>query len=170
MHEAQALLLIGIYGSGKTTVAEEVAGLLEARGEPFAAIDLDWLAWSNVPGAGHASHDVLARNLAAVAGTYLAAGALRLVVAGSVTERATLAALRDALGVPLTVIRLRAPITVIEARLAGAPTSGRADDLAAAREAFATETATGLEDAVVDNVGPIRDTALAVLRAAGWAA
>jgi adenylylsulfate kinase-like enzyme len=42
---AEAVLLTGVYGSGKSTVVEEMASLLEERGAPYAALDLDWLAW-----------------------------------------------------------------------------------------------------------------------------
>ena len=42
---AQAVLLTGVYGSGKTAVAEEIGTLMEERGVPYAALDLDWLAW-----------------------------------------------------------------------------------------------------------------------------
>jgi adenylylsulfate kinase-like enzyme len=41
--DVRALLLTGIFGTGKSSVAEEIAELLEASEQPFAAIDLDWL-------------------------------------------------------------------------------------------------------------------------------
>lgn len=37
------VLVGGAYGTGRSTVAEEIATRLEAGGVPFAAIDLDWL-------------------------------------------------------------------------------------------------------------------------------
>ena len=164
---ATAVLLTGVYGAGKTTVAEEVATLLEDAEPPFAAIDLDWLTWSSVPGAKHDETAILAANLRGVAGTFRAAGARRFVLAGSV-DAAGLAAIRDALAMPLTVVRLEVPIEVIEARLRGAPTSGRAEDLAVAREQVAAGAGAGLEDAVFDGTPPVVEVAAAVLRLAGW--
>ena len=45
---SEAVLLTGAYGTGKSSVAAEMAELLEARDVPYAAIDLDWLIWANV--------------------------------------------------------------------------------------------------------------------------
>jgi hypothetical protein len=168
MTDARALLLTGVFGSGKSTVAEEVANLLEAGGQPYAAIDLDWLCWSNVDGSDHGEHAILARNLAAVATTYREAGVRRFVLAGSVENAATLDAIRAAISAPMTVVRLTAPLSVIEERLGSSPTKGRADDLARAREWLAGGTGAGLDDAVIENIGPIRQTALRVLDVAGW--
>ena len=168
MTEASALLLAGVFGVGKSEVPAEIAELLEAGGQMYAAIDLDWLCWSNVPGSDHGEHEILARNLAAMVGIYQEAGARRFVMAGAVENAATLQAIRASVAAPLTVVRLTAPQAVIEERLGASLTSGRADDLVRAREWLAAETGVGLEDAVVENVGPIRETALRVLDLAGW--
>jgi adenylylsulfate kinase-like enzyme len=37
----EAVLITGVYGSGKSSVAAEVAYLLEQRSEPYALLDLD---------------------------------------------------------------------------------------------------------------------------------
>jgi shikimate kinase len=175
--DERALLLTGVYGTGKSTVAEEIADILESTGQSYAAIDLDWLCWSNAEGSGHGEFAILARNLAAVSRNYREAGVRHFVLAGSVEDAATLDAIRSAVGATLTVVRLTAPLTVIEERLGGSPTRGRADDLARARELLATSSETASEtapqealpvDAVIENAGPIRQTALAVLDAAGW--
>ena len=42
-HRAEGVLLTGVYGSGKSSVAQEIAYLLEQRGEPYALLDLDYL-------------------------------------------------------------------------------------------------------------------------------
>jgi len=44
------VLITGVYGSGKSSVAAEIAFVLEDRGEPFALLDLDFLGWGGVPG------------------------------------------------------------------------------------------------------------------------
>ena len=168
MGDPRALLLTGVYGTGKSAVAAEIAEILETSGQRYAAIDLDWLCWSNVDGSDHGEHDILGKNLAAIARIYRDAGALRFVLAGAVENAATLEAIRVAIGAPMTVVMLTAPLSVIEERLGGASTSGRADDLARAREWLAAGTGAGYEDATVENVGRVQETARAVLRVAGW--
>ena len=57
------MLITGVYGTGKSSVAEEIAYLLEQRGERYALLDLDYLSWagtgdgdrSGVSGAGSSS-------------------------------------------------------------------------------------------------------------------
>jgi adenylylsulfate kinase-like enzyme len=49
-HEAKGVLLTGVYGSGKSSVAEEIAYLLEQRGESYALLDLDYLSWERPSG------------------------------------------------------------------------------------------------------------------------
>jgi adenylylsulfate kinase-like enzyme len=44
--EAKAVLLTGVYGSGKSSVAAEIAYLLDQQGEPYALLDLDYLSWT----------------------------------------------------------------------------------------------------------------------------
>lgn len=168
MDDARAILVTGAFGTGKTSVVEEAAELLEGTSPPYAAIDLDWLAWSNAPGAGHDEHDLLARNLAAMVATYREAGARRFLLAGAVADREALDAIQAAIGMPLHVVRLTVPLPIIEERLTGAPTAGRADDLERARAWLAAGTGAGLEDDVVENGGPIRETARRVLEGAGW--
>jgi chloramphenicol 3-O-phosphotransferase len=163
----RAVLLTGPFGVGKTAVAEEMADLLEGE-IAFAAIDLDWLAWyddGRSEAHGLAATAMLARNLAAVVANYRAAGVELFVLAGSVRDEGDLEAIRGALGMPLTVVRLHAPLDEIEARLAAAPTTGRRDDLRRAREWVAAGEPTGFQDAVVENRGPLRSVAEAVLDA-----
>jgi hypothetical protein len=45
-HRAEGVLLTGVYGSGKSSVAEEIACLREQAGEPYALLDLDYLSWA----------------------------------------------------------------------------------------------------------------------------
>jgi adenylylsulfate kinase-like enzyme len=47
--EVEGVLITGVYGAGKSSVAEEIADALEARGTRFGAVDLDWLMWFGVP-------------------------------------------------------------------------------------------------------------------------
>ena len=103
-----------------------------------------------------------------MAANYREAGVERFVLAGSVADSVTLEAICAALAVPVLVVRLTAPLPIIEERLGSSPTSGRADDLARARDWLAASTGAGLEDEVMENVGSVRDTAIRVLELAGW--
>jgi adenylylsulfate kinase-like enzyme len=47
--EVEGVLITGVYGAGKSSVAEEIADALEARGARFAAVDLDWPCGSASP-------------------------------------------------------------------------------------------------------------------------
>ena len=165
----EALVLSGTYGAGKSAVAEEIADILEARGAPFAAIDLDWLSWSNVPGTNHGELELLVANLEAVVTNYRAAGVRLFVLAYALADLATLEAIRTVMAMPVRVVRLTVPIATIEERLGSAPTRGRADDLVRAREWVAKGIDAGLEDVEVENVGQLRDTATRTLTAIGWA-
>jgi chloramphenicol 3-O-phosphotransferase len=114
----RALLLNGTVGVGKTTVAEAVGDLLREAGAPHGVIDVDALrhAWPAPP--GDRFHLALGmRNLAAVAANHLAAGSDRLVAAGVVETQAERHAHEQALGVPVTVVRLRVQTRVLRARL-----------------------------------------------------
>ena len=65
--DLEALLIIGAYGTGKTALAAEIAEMLEERGRPYAAIDLDWLAWADTEGLdGDSADRLMLRNLSAV--------------------------------------------------------------------------------------------------------
>jgi adenylylsulfate kinase-like enzyme len=43
---AEGVLISGVYGSGKSSVAAEIAYLLERRRQPYALLDLDFLGWA----------------------------------------------------------------------------------------------------------------------------
>jgi hypothetical protein len=67
----EGVLLTGVYGSGKSSVAEEIAYLLEQRGERYALLDLDYLSWAGT-GADdrEAEFGLMLVNLTAVAANY----------------------------------------------------------------------------------------------------
>jgi gluconate kinase len=166
---SEAVLLSGAYGTGKSSVAAEMAELLEARDVPYAAIDLDWLMWANVADAhGEAGNRLMLANLAPMIGNYRAAGLTRFILAGLLTNTDERERLRDALGMRLRVVRLTVPMSDIERRLGSDPTSGRRDDLERARVQVAEEVGAGLEDLVVANDRPIADVATEIIAWLGW--
>ncbi len=171
--DARAVLLTGVYGAGKSTTAIELVDRLGASGAAAAAIDLDWLDWFDAP-IDWDEHDdprIGLANLAAMRGTYLGVGVRLFVLAGTVRTDAHLAGLRDALRMPLAVIRLDVPLDVIETRLHGDANASRADDLrVAARDLAAGAEAAMPADWVVDANRPLADVTDAILAWLGWPA
>jgi adenylylsulfate kinase-like enzyme len=166
--EAEAVLLTGVYGSGKSSVAQEIAYALESRGRPYALLDLDYLSWAGDASTTQASEFALMlTNLAAVARNYRQAGIRLFVLAYFVRSAAEVTRIREVLGMPLRVVRLEVPLTDIEQRLASSVTSGRRDDLEQAVASAAAGEGVGVEDVVIDNVGPIAEVARQVLEFLG---
>ncbi|MFC7375730.1 MULTISPECIES: hypothetical protein [unclassified Brachybacterium] len=115
---ARALLITGAVGVGKTTVTDAVGSELARRGVPGAGIDLDGLrrCWPAPDGDRFHGRLELA-NLRAVSVNYRDAGARVLVAAGVLERRADRTHYEDAMGCPLTVVRLQAPRDLVRARL-----------------------------------------------------
>jgi hypothetical protein len=167
---ASGVLLVGVYGSGKTSVCEEMAETMESAGMAYGAIDLDWLGWYDAPGGGdgHGFGDPVAlANLACMVANYLAAGVECFVLAGTVWADAALAAIRSVMPFPLRVVHLTVPYAEIEARLSTAPTSGRAQDLQEARRQL-DELGFDFADVVVANDRPVREVADDIVDWLGW--
>ncbi len=129
------VLITGVYGSGKSTVAAEIAEQLERRGISYAALDLDWLTWFEVDDLDEElSERIFLDNLAGVVGNYVRAGVQHFVLAGAVRDQRALDHIAASIAVPLRVVRLDVPIDVIERRLQADPTDGRRDDLRVGRD------------------------------------
>jgi hypothetical protein len=166
---AEGVLLTGVYGSGKSSVAQEIAYLLEQRGEPYGLLDLDFLSWAGVGDGDRAGEfGLMLQNLTAVATNYRRAGARFFVLAYFVRSPGEVRQVRDALGLPLRVARLTVPWSAIEQRLAGDVTSGRRDDLREAAAAIAAAEGTGVEDVVIGNDRAIGLVAREVMAFLGW--
>jgi hypothetical protein len=164
----QGVLITGAYGTGKSSVVEEIAGLLEDAGVSYGAIDLDWLMWFDADVDDARREKVFLANLAAVISNYIDTGVERLLIAGAIRDEAALAAVRGPVPIPLCVVRLSVPLPEIEARLRAAVTAGRKDDLRVAKEWVADSTGVGIEDITVANDRPIRETALEIIEWLGW--
>jgi hypothetical protein len=102
------VLITGVYGSGKSSVAEEMAAVLEEHNAPYALLDLDFLAWFDTGNEGEPTERrMMLRNLAALVGNYLAVVGVRFfVLAKAVRDREELEGLRAGLPMPLKVVRL----------------------------------------------------------------
>lgn len=166
--EPAAVLVTGVFGSGKTAVIQEIADVLEQRDLSHAALDLDWLSWFHEPSLGSPSHHrMLLTNLADVLENYLAVGVRFFILARSIRAKPELDQLRDQLPMPLTVVGLTAPMQVIEERLTSNITTARKKDLAEVRESIGSPVE-GIEDMIVDNDRPIREVAGEILDRLGW--
>jgi Adenylylsulphate kinase len=166
---AEGVLLTGVYGSGKSSVAAEIAYLLEQQGEPYALLDLDYLSWAGTGTGGRAEEfGLMLQNLAAVAANYQRAGIRLFVLAYFVRSPGEVAAVRKALGLPLRVARLTVPLRDIEQRLAGDVTTGRRDDLQEAAVSIAAGEGVGVEDVTVTNDRPVAVVAQDVVTFLGW--
>lgn len=174
MYPARALLVTGTVGAGKTSAADALGDLLADARVPNAVLDLDWLrrSWPSPPGDPFNSA-MAVRNLRSVARNYLEAGAVRLVLAGVIESLEERRRYREALGVELTVCRLRVEPATLRRRL----TRRHDDDEARLRWHLARS---GELDGILDEAG-VEDVtvhvtddspaqvAAAVLTATGWA-
>jgi len=166
---AEGVLITGVYGSGKSSVAAEIAYLLEEQQRPYALLDLDYLGWGGADFSSHtASYFLMLRNLAAVAANYREAGVGTFVVAWFVRDRGALRSVQEAVGVPLRVVRLTVPLDGIRQRLAADVTSGRQDDLREAEAQLAASEGAGLEDVALANDRPIGVVAGEIMSWLGW--
>jgi len=166
---AEGVLLTGVYGSGKSSVAQEIAYLLEQRGEPYALLDLDYLSWAGTGSDDRAAEfGLMLQNLTAVKSNYLEAGIRFFVLAYFVRSLGEVQGVRKAMGLPLRVVRLTVELPCIERRLAGDVTSGRRDDLREAASSIAAGEGTGVEDVAISNDRPIEVVAQDVLNFLEW--
>lgn len=166
----EGLLVAGVYGSGKSSIAAEIAVMLERRNVAYAAIDLDWLKWFHVPGVDpDEAERVYLANVTSVVENVRSAGVDHLILAMAVRDRAEVRALENATGVPLRVARLEVPLDEVVRRLQDDPMSGRRDDLRIATQWLANSTGVGVEDRTFRNHGPIHDVAQEIVEWLGWA-
>jgi hypothetical protein len=167
--DADGVLITGVYGSGKSSVAAEIAYMLEQREEPYALLDLDYLSWAGTGSSDRTEEfGLLLQNLADVASNYRQAGIRLFVLAYFIRDGGELQAVRKAAGLPLRVARLAVPLAEIERRLASDVTSGRRDDLRQAASSIAASEGVSVEDVVVRNDRAIEVVAQEVMTFLGW--
>jgi hypothetical protein len=169
MLTGEGVLLTGVYGAGKSSAAEEIAYLLEHRGEAYALLDVDYLGWAETGREDRAAgFELTMQNLRAVTANYQRAGIRRFVLAYFARSHGEVQEIQKALGVPLRVVRLTVPIADIGRRLAADVTSGRRDDLREAAAPVAADEGSGVEDVVISNDRPIGLVARDVMTFLGW--
>ena len=167
----QAVLVTGLYGAGKSSLAAEMAERLERADLSFGAVDVDWLAWYHLaPADGPPAGDLGRTNLAHIADRYLSAGITRLILAVAARTDDEVDTLKRLIPCPVTVVRLDAGIDAIERRLALDPTLGRAADLEVAREWARLGLGRVAADLVLDGEDTLAANGERVLTWLGWTA
>ena len=166
--EPRAVLITGLFGAGKSSVAIEMADMLEKRELPYAVVDLDWLCWGWAGGTEGSEHRMMLANLVPVVANYLEAGVRYFIFARSIRTAAELESLRSALSMPLAVVELIVPFSEIERRLAPDITVARQEDLRDAKASLTAGDGAGLGDLSVPNDRPVRAVASDILHRLGW--
>jgi adenylylsulfate kinase len=172
MESVPVLLFNGPVGVGKSTILAEASHLLRQAGVPHAAVDLAWIgtAWP-APPDDRWNERLIHRNLACLWANFRESGAKRLLLARVLEDRSLLRHVEAAVpGARITVVRLRAPKGVVEARIRHRE-EGRDPSwfLAAAGYLVDVLERSDVADHIVENDNrPVADVAAEALRAAGW--
>jgi chloramphenicol 3-O-phosphotransferase len=171
MDAVPVLLITGAVGVGKTTTASAVSGLLAENGILHACVDLPQISKAFPERPDDPWNEKLAhRNLACLWLNFRAVGVERLIVTRVLESRSLIRRVTDAVpGAEVVVVRLRAPLGVVQARIRDRDRDHPEWFLDAAEHLVPAMDAQAVEDHLVDNSGlSIDETAREVLRVTGW--
>jgi hypothetical protein len=164
------LVVTGPIGVGKTAVLYEADSLLIETDGRHATVELEDIArcWTKAAESSRASF--VYQNLAALWSNFAAAGASRLLLSALVERRSELERVSQAVpGAAVTVVRLHAPLPVLEQRIRRREAAAPDGELDGARwwtRHFDDEQP---EDYLFEtDKRPVREIAREVLRLAGW--
>jgi predicted kinase len=172
----RALLLTGVAGVGKSTVADAIGGVLTAAGLVTAVIDTDALAQFGPPpepGEGRPTsfYDHLkCLNLAAVWANYQAAGARFVVVSAGIDSVPLRSEYAGGLaGCEVQMVRLIAATDTVRKRLQDRDSEAKLErHLRMLAEEEAGHEAAAIEDFTVRNDRPAAVVAREIIARAGW--
>ncbi len=108
------------------------------------------------------------RNLAAVVSNYSEAGISVFVLAYFVSGHDELRGIREAVGVPLRVVRQSVPLPDIKQRLVADVTTERQEELREAARQIAAGEGVGIEDMALANDRPVGIVAQQIMTWLGW--
>lgn len=167
------LFMNGTCGSGKTTIGAAVAELVAGAGEPVAFVDMDALSHSWPRPPEDAFNKALGiRNLASVVRNFSDAGLMSVVIAGVIRDEGDLARYEEALRLNLTVVRLLAPLDVIDERLRSRygeiDTEGMAWHRQRAPELSGILDRSTVPMVAISNTASVSEVAREVLTTCGW--
>jgi hypothetical protein len=166
------LLVTGPIGVGKTAVLHEADSLLVEAGAQRATVELEELArcWPDTLEISRAAF--VYKNLATLWSNFAAVGASRLLLSALVEQRSELRFVTEAVpGAVVTVVRLDAPLAVLEERIRLRGTAAPGGELDGARWWTKQLQRTRPEDHLVESDNrPVDEIAREVLHLAGWIA
>ena len=164
------LLLTGPIGVGKSALLHEADLLLITAGALHATLELEEVAHCWPDEMKNDRAELVYRNLAAVWSNFAAAGASRLLVAGLVEKRSELRLLSEAVpGAAVTVVRLQAPLSVLEQRIRLREPGSPEAEIDGARWWAEHLAKSRPEDHLVETADrPVGEIARDVLGLAGW--
>ncbi|MEU0556897.1 GNAT family N-acetyltransferase [Dactylosporangium sp. NPDC006015] len=164
--DCRALLLTGVAGVGKSTVADAVGRVLTGAGHVTAVVDTDLLAQFGPRAGGY--DELKCANLASVWANFRAAGARFVVVAAvidSVAQRERFEA--SLAGCDVRVVRLTADVGIVRDRLYRRDTGPKLEQHLRALDRPPAGTA--VEDLAVANDRGPAEIATEILGRVGWA-
>ena len=167
------ILVTGPVGVGKTTLIEEMSGLLRRAHVRHATVDFDQLTacYPRSPDDDVWGTQLGLANLAALWRNYSALGADRLLIARVIEDRKDLDGYRAAVpGADIVVVRLRASPATLRERVRQRGTGvGMQWHLDRAGELAASMDEAGFEDLLIEREGRHQtDLAREVLARVGW--
>jgi len=164
------LLVTGPVGVGKTAVLREADWLLIEAGAQHATVELEEIArcWPDVIEGSRTAF--VYKNLATRWSNFAAVGASRLLLSALVEQRSELGLVTEAVpGAAVTVVRLHAPLAVLEQRIRLREPASPDGELDGARWWTRHFEGEHPEDYLVESdQRPVREIAGEVLRLAGW--
>lgn len=170
---AEVVALTGTIGAGKTTLAEAMSMVLHERGVRHALLDLDWLGQVYPVPDGHDpyGYELALDNLKQIWPNFVAQGASKAIVAGTLLNTDHRERLQDALGnADLTVVLVTARHEIRVARIRERDRGDLQADFLDRTESVANEIRRAdIHDIEVTNEeGNIEETAVALLRKLSW--